>query len=488
MGPRRMRRGIAAAAALSSSLAAAAASAQVDAERLKPAVTADGWVTAEGAGVRPRADPLELGLVAGYALNPLVVVGAGGELEQRLVGGRVGIDALGSVTIARPLAVGLDLPLFVGQRGDGEPTPAGIGDLRLVPKLRLLDDRRALGLALAAEVRLPTHAGDFAGGASTPVFAPRAILDHRFRGGLRVGVNLGAVLRERVDFYNVSAGSELAYAAAVGYRFGRGRGPLELGGELTGGVGLTAADAEELPLEGLLFLRAWLGHEWELVGGPGFGLVPGYGVPTFRAFLGVRYRLTRHDRDYDGASDREDGCPDEPEDVDRYQDLDGCPEVGPDADHDGVPDYDDRCPDEKESINGVEDDDGCPDSGDPRVIYEEGEFRLLDDVRFEHGSAVLTADSRATLDQVALILKAHEEFTKIRIEGHTDDTGPDAVNQRLSQQRAEAVRAYLVARGVESNRLVAQGFGDSRPKVKGTTEEDRAVNRRVDFILVESSE
>jgi OOP family OmpA-OmpF porin len=476
------------AATLAATTVTTKAFAQVDGERLKPAVTSDGWVTAEGSGVRPTADPLELGLVLNYAHHPLVVADANGDLADRIVGGRVGVDALASMTLAKPFALGVDLPFFVGQAGDFDPSGAGLGDLRLVPKLRLLDDRRSVGLAVAGEVRLPTHTGDFSGGDGPLVFAPRVIVDHRFRRGLRVGANVGAVLRERTDYYNVDAGSELAYAAAVGYRIGGQDGRIELGAELVGGVGLTAADPEELPLEGLLFLRAFLGHEWELMGGPGFGLVPGYAVPTWRAFLGVRWRPTRHDRDYDGISDRDDACPDEAEDADHFEDLDGCPEVGPDEDHDGVPDYDDDCPGEKETINGTDDDDGCPDSGDPRVIYEDGEFRILDNVRFEHGSAVLEEDSKRTLDQVAMILKAHTEFTQVRVEGHTDDTGPRDVNQRLSEQRAQTVRAYLIGRGVESNRLQAVGYGSSRPKVEGTTEADRAKNRRVEFVVVDLEE
>ncbi|MBN2197171.1 MAG: OmpA family protein [Polyangiaceae bacterium] len=479
---------VAAISVLSLSLVVATGRAQVDAERFKPAVTADGWVNAEGSGVRPTADPLEFGLFLNYAHNPLVVADGDGDLDERIVGGRVGFDLGGSVTLAKPFAIGLDLPFFLGQHGDYDPSSAGLGDLRLVPKLRLLDDRKTIGLALAAEVRLPTHAGDFSGGDGPIVFVPRAILDHRFRKGIRIGANFGAAIREDTDYFNVSAGSELAYAAAIGYRIGGRDGKVELGAELNGGIGLTDSANEELPLEGFFFVRGLLGHEWELMGGPGIGLVPGYGVPTWRAFLGLRWRPTRHDRDHDGISDRDDGCPGEAEDQDHFEDLDGCPEVGPDHDRDGVPDYEDKCPDAKETINSVEDDDGCPDSGDPRVIYEDGEFKILDNVRFEHNSSVLEEDSKKTLDQVAMILKAHPEFTEVRVEGHTDDTGPDDVNQRISSQRAQVVRAYLINQGVESNRLIAEGYGSSRPKVKGRSNDARATNRRVDFVVLDTEE
>ncbi len=463
--------------------------AQVDAERFKPAVTTDGWVNAEGSAVRNRQDPLELGLYLNYGRNQVVIVDADGDLDQQFVAGRFGVDLLGSVTLAKPFAIGLDLPFFVAQTGDPAGLDAaGLGDLRIVPKLRLLDDRDSIGLALAMELRAPTHTGDFSGSDGPIVVWPKVILDHRFRKGVRVGANVGAAFREQQDFLNVSAGSELTYAAALGYRFQRHTSPIEVGGELNGGVGLTQTDPEELPLEGFLYLRAFLGHDWELQGGPGFGLLPGYGVPTWRFFAGVRWRPTRHDRDHDGIPDDEDQCPDRAEDQDHFEDLDGCPEHGPDQDRDGVPDYDDQCPDAKETINGVEDEDGCPDSGDARVVYEDGELKILDRVRFEHGSATLEEDSESTLDQVALILKANPEFERVEVQGHTDSSGPEEVNQRLSEQRAQAVRGYLIGRGIEPARLEAKGYGESEPLRKGEGDKAMSENRRVEFVITESSE
>lgn len=470
---------------LALALAATPAFAQednLDAERFKPAVTTDGWVTAEGSGVRPAQDPLELGLFLNYAHQPLVVVDGDGDVVAKLVGRRMGFDLLGSYTVAGPFALGLDLPLFALQGGDGDPSFAGIGDLRIVPKLRLLDDREGLGLALVAEVRAPTHTGDYSGGARNAQFVPKAVLDHRFLNGVRIGLNFGAAIREKTTLANVQAGSELAYAAALGYRFGGIEGKTEIGIELAGGVGLSQSDKEELPLETFLFLRHEPSEEWEIIGGPGIGTIPGYGVPLVRVFVGVRYRPTSHDRDHDGIPDDEDKCPDVAEDRDGDRDTDGCPEEDADSDHDGVPDREDQCPDKKETINGHEDEDGCPDSGDPRVIYEDGQFKILDSVHFEHGKADIKEESYSLLDQVALTIKANSD-TKVRVEGHTDDTGPRDVNVRLSRARAQAVRTYLVNKGVSPSRLRAEGYGPDKPLVKDTSDEGRAKNRRVEFIV-----
>jgi OOP family OmpA-OmpF porin len=461
----------------------AAAQTNVDAERFKPAVTHDGWVDAEGSAVRPRADPWELGAFLNYARTPLVVVNGNGDVTQKLVSGRAGLDLFASVTLAKPFAIGLDLPVFLLQTGDRNPSFGGLGDLRLVPKLRLLDDRDSVGLAIAAEIRAPTHTGDYSGGARNITFIPKAILDHRFPTGVHLGFNLGAVVREKTQLANVSAGSELAYAAALGYRFGGFEGKTELGAEIDGALGFTEIDAEELPLEGFLFVRHNPSEEWEIMGGPGIGLIAGYGVPTFRLFVGVRFTPTAHDADGDGIADDEDQCPEVAEDRDGDTDGDGCPEEDRDDDHDGVPNKDDQCPAAKETINGVQDDDGCPDTGDPRVIYENGKIQVLDNVQFEHGSAEIKPESDSLLDQIALHLKANPELKRVRVEGHTDDTGPRDVNVRLSKQRAEAVRQHLVKRGVNPQRLSAEGYGPDKPLVTDTTEAARAKNRRVEFVV-----
>ena len=454
----------------------------IDAERFKPAVTHDGWVTAEGSAVRPTADPLELVLFLNYGLNPLILA-EDGDIQDKFVGGHLGLDLAASLTLARPFAVGIGLPMYAVQTGDDDPSFAGLGDLRLVPKLQILDDRDAVGLAAALEFRVPTHTGDFNGGARNVQAIPKIIFDHRFINGLRIGANAGVAIREATDFFNVHAGSEFDYAVALGYRFGGIEGDTEIGAELAGGVGLSETDAEEVPLEVLPYISHDFDSEWQIIGGPGIGILPGYGTPTFRAFVGLRYTPTSHDADNDGIPDDEDKCPNVREDRDGIEDGDGCPEEDPDSDKDGVPDHEDSCPDAKETINGHDDEDGCPDSGDPRVIYEEGKFMILDAVHFEHGSSKIKSESHSLLDQVALTMKANSELKKIRVEGHTDDTGAADVNLRLSRERANSVRTYLVDKGVDPRRLSSEGYGEERPLEKGTTDEIRAKNRRVEFIV-----
>ncbi|HET9955347.1 MAG TPA: OmpA family protein [Polyangiaceae bacterium] len=453
----------------------------LDAERFKPAVTHDGFVTAEGSAVRDREDPWEFGLYLNYARNTLVAVNGSGDVTRKFVAGRLGFDALASVTLAEPFAIGLALPLFAAQTGDYSPSSAGLGDLRIVPKLRILDDRDGFGLSILAELRAPTHSGDFSGGTRSVVFAPRVVADHRFAGGLRLGLNAGVLVREGTRFYNVHAASEFAYAGALGYRFGGDAGKVELGAELAGAIGLVAASAAETPLEAFPYLKYNPTDEWELSAGPGIGLIAGYGVPVVRGFLGVRFTPTSHDADHDGVPDRRDRCRNVAEDRDHVQDRDGCPEE--DGDVDGIPDSEDRCPNAKETINGFEDEDGCPDEGPARVIVEKGRIRILENIRFRKNSAEIDQDSHSILNQVALTMKANPSIKRVRVEGHTDETGTRDLNMQLSRERAESVRQYLVKRGVKPERLSAAGYGPDRPLSRGSDADSLAKNRRVEFIV-----
>jgi len=188
------------------------------------------------------------------------------------------------------------------------------------------------------------------------------------------------------------------------------------------------------------------------------------------------------DNDNDGIPDAQDKCPNDPEDRDGFQDDDGCPDL--DNDGDGIPDAADKCPNEPETRNGVDDDDGCPDTGGA-VIVTGTKIELPDQIQFETGKATILGRSEALLDRVAEKIRSNPNVKRIRIEGHTDDVGSSKKNQELSQARAEAVREYLIKKGVEADRLSAVGYGDTRPLDKRKTAEARAKNRRVEFIIVE---
>lgn len=110
-------------------------------------------------------------------------------------------------------------------------------------------------------------------------------------------------------------------------------------------------------------------------------------------------------------------------------------------------------------------------------------IELSDKVYFEYDSAAIDAVSHALLDAVAAALAAHPEVTLVAIQGHTDTQGDADYNQKLSEQRAAAVRDYLVGKGVDAARLTSAGFGESRPLVAGDDDDAHDQNRRVEFLV-----
>jgi outer membrane protein OmpA-like peptidoglycan-associated protein len=191
--------------------------------------------------------------------------------------------------------------------------------------------------------------------------------------------------------------------------------------------------------------------------------------------------------DKDGRKD-EDGCPDLDDDGDGVaDDVDACPLEAGVADNRGCPDTDrdqdlvvdrlDNCPDEA----GTQDNQGC--RGKQLAVIKAGKIEILEIVYFQQGKDVILARSHALLDNVASVVVAHAEITRVEVEGHTDAVGDDQRNLNLSQRRAESVVRYLIARGVSADRLEARGYGETKPIASNATREGRGANRRVEFVM-----
>jgi large repetitive protein len=189
------------------------------------------------------------------------------------------------------------------------------------------------------------------------------------------------------------------------------------------------------------------------------------------------------DNDKDGVLDVNDTCPDVPEDTDGFEDADGCPD--PDNDKDGLLDPDDACPEQPEDKDFFEDEDGCPEEGAPRVKLTCEKIEIKDRVYFDTNSDRIQERSFGLLDEVATVLKTATYIKKLRVEGHTDSVGADKKNLDLSKRRAASVRKYLTEHGIEDTRLDSEGFGEQKPIADNKTNEGRAENRRVEFMIVE---
>ena len=175
------------------------------------------------------------------------------------------------------------------------------------------------------------------------------------------------------------------------------------------------------------------------------------------------------DTDRDGINDDEDKCKDTPG-LGRYG---GCPV--PESDGDGLNDEEDKCP----SVRGRKENGGCPEI--TKEIIEKVTYAAKR-VQFTFAKAELLPESKKVLDEVAEILLKNPEL-KLEIDGHTSSEGQYNANMKLSIARAEAVRAYLAGKGIATFRLSAKGYGPDRPLNPGATEEEKALNRRVEMKL-----
>lgn len=186
------------------------------------------------------------------------------------------------------------------------------------------------------------------------------------------------------------------------------------------------------------------------------------------------------DGDMDGVSDKYDKCPNEKGLV-KY---DGCP----DNDQDGIPDYLDECPE----AYGPKSNKGCP---VVKQVDEHKEIQLsreddrimketYDNLEFETGKAEIIPGSTNSLDKLAELLIKRPGY-KLLIEGHTDNTGLPESNMILSIDRANAVKDYLISKGVNPEVLIAEGYGAEQPIADNETEEGRKLNRRVEFKIIQ---
>ncbi|MFY0570134.1 OmpA family protein [Archangium lansingense] len=436
----------------------------------------------------------------------------------------------------------LNAPDFPGAAG---VSSTGFGDVRLQPRLfLLLPEEFPVGVALSAEVRLPTGNGDSFLGEQGVLLAPRIAVERAF-GPVRVLGNLGMRLRpQHAQYLNLYVGNEVTFGAgAVVDLPNVGRltdvqaiAEMHLATPASAPFNFSQADSLKTPWSVLGGVRARIYGGWglELDVGRGVTLGSGYGREELRVIFALRYDETFVDSDGDGVPDSRDRCPMEAEDLDGFGDSDGCPDpdndgdgitdgedqcpnsagdkskggcgdsdgdgvpdgqdlcpfmVGPqgydgcpDTDGDEVPDNVDTCPDQ----SGTPEADGCPIDNPPLVVIESDRIRIKGNILFETGSAKIQKQSLKLLDEVAIVLDRNPELGPVLIEGHTDNVGSDTLNLNLSQRRAQSVLDYLVSKGIEAHRLRAKGFGESKPIATNATALGRAKNRRVDFRLIKS--
>ena len=510
---------------------AASAQSQTSLERFEPPPPSDPSAVFASAGVDGSLRP-SFGASLVYANAPLVLVrDATGDEARAVVEHQLVLHVLASLAIASRALVEIDFPTSLLLTGDdattdtagyGAPSGATQGDLRVGGRFEALEQNgwipsAAFGLA----VWLPT--GDESKYTSTGGvrFAPSLSVSGDYDSWL-FGVTLARRFEPNGSSDHNLLGSDLELTAGAGARVDR----FTFGGAiLTGFVTADSVDAfrrrAATRVEILAEARAKFGPvDVSLFGGPGLTRSPG--TPLFRLGLATTVAFdviddhattsadgaaasrdadasgnggakggppTRHDpapmprepdRDGDGLADSLDACPDVPGPV-LGGPMDGCP-VDTDGDH--VPDASDACPREAGPENDDPKKNGCP--GGAAVSGEH--IAIFSPIEFATGKADILPVSEPVLSRVVEILQTHPELARVAVDGHTDGKGAAKKNLELSRARALSVERWLTEHGVDARRLEARGFGAKQPIADNATEEGRAKNRRVEFVILRRSE
>lgn len=478
-----------------------------------------------GSGLTLPAHSYRLSAGLQFERDPLLL-SLDGNSNGAIIRNRFTLGLTGAYALTRWLEVAGQLSVVPGQRGDNlaavgfeQPGKAAFSEPFLSARAGLLrsDDGAPLDLAVQLGVGVPLASAGAFGRNDSPSLVPRVMVS-RSVGTVLASLDVGTLLRTNV-------------ALSGGQR---------IGSQLDGGLALSTNLLERLRAEASLRfvqpftkvpggLELLAGARYQAlprleifaIGGPGIHYGPG--TPAFRVLLGAAFtpepppvvkalppangpvcasaptavcpvfppppRLTapgpcdpgqKHtpaqcpdlDDDHDGITNIKDECPLEPGPLATR----GCP----DRDGDGVADKFDNCPDQP----GPASNQGCPVKIKEQVVLTAEELEIKHKIYFDLGKTRVLPRSFSLLDDVARVIEAHPELPVIVIEGHTDNTGNPQRNREVSQARAEAVRAYLIKKGVAPSRLQAKGFGPDRPLAPNLTAAGLAKNRRVEFRIV----
>jgi uncharacterized repeat protein (TIGR01451 family)/MYXO-CTERM domain-containing protein len=435
-------------------------------ERFQLASDKDGILDVEWGGVQPHLQ-VDLALWLGYANDPLTVYRetptGGRELAGSLVKDQVSGELVGAIGLFEHAQLGVSVPLIVAQRDDltaaspSMPTaPAGgfaVGDLRLVPKVRLLRQRDAgVDLAIYAALTLPTNSGDGFTGDSAASVAPALAVSRRFAGGVRAGLNLGYRARQERMAVNLQVDDEVFAAVGVAGRLGAFEVDL--------GFAYATSAEDVFAASNRNYAELKVGASYRITSSvrafaaTGTGIAQGFGTPDWRLLAGVRL-----DREPAPSPPPRRLAPPPlppaprpvpvvvapppapPPPAPIPEPVVAPPPPPPDRDGDGVIDTLDNCPDD----SGTAAHQGCTTA--QLVTLGVDKLALAESVQFATGKATIAKRSHPLLDNVALVLRAHPEL-RILIEG------PAA--GKLSRSRATEVLKYLVRKGIDIRRLDAK--------------------------------
>lgn len=501
--------------------AAAAEGLGLNAQRFAPSVDGGAFVGLEDTWTPP-AWTAGTGLWLNHADDPFVFRSDNPAVDELAILGSVTTASLVGYYSFGLLRVGLELPVHLHTDSYGFDGGMRTGDSRISLKSTFLEVKRgdlnwALGVAL--DTSFPTGNSQAWVGAGNYGVSGAALASLRWRGLVAVA-NIGASSGTGGAVSDLDLTSGLDFGAGVAYALNEG---VSLAAEVDGRQWLGSdGQAGSTPLEWLGSVRMQPVQGWTATFGGGTGLSKGVGAPDFRVVGAISWALEKKEVVAAVvkavAVDALEPGP-EPEApamgdvVVRAISPAGIPVRGAEVriigtvgvplktGNDGI--LEAKIPPGKYEVSvaavgwGAKTDKLIVKEGSlanlvmvlrPEAVMideDSGQIFLHRKVFFEVDKAELKVVSLPILDDLVQTLAEHAEIQKLRIEGHTDTTGTDDHNLSLSNQRAEAVRAYLVRSGIESSRLVAKGYGEERTLQEGESDEVHATNRRVEFHMLE---
>lgn len=415
---------------------------------------------------------------------------------------RVSSHVLVAFGIADWTQLDLDLPLALYQGGQtieaGEYVrlrPASVGDLRVGLKGTILrTPRRGFGLGLRFDITAPTGDADALASYGGPSYAPSLLVEYRAVRGILLDVNLGYLARPEANIDGFVAGDGFDFRAGA-------RIPIAPREQFAAFTELEALPSFVRGGQSPVSLRG--GFRWQTKSGmiltpfAGGGLISALGVPQVQFGLGLGYapparmRTERafgkserpsavevarlyderlqgaapkptpvaadDDPDGDGLVAQNDKCPTVAEDLDQFEDADGCPEL--DNDRDGLRDAVDLCPRVPEIVNGHTDWDGCPErqhaDGRFETVDSLAEAELLPAVEFAEGSAKLDDAALEELATLSELLRLNPWIDHVQLRVYVHATKDAQADVRLAQARSEAIQKRLEVDGVQPWRVRA---------------------------------
>ncbi len=522
-----------------------------------------------------------VGAVFSYATDPLLHLASDGGQHGVITSSSVVVLG-GAISVLGRFELGALMP-FYSQNGEARgdrfleytTDPANgtaTGDLTVHGKTQLwrrnLSGNGAVRFGASIQLTLPTATDGKLTGVDDPtsrVVGLASLVPGAFANRVTLSANAGVVIRAATEYRNLEQKSGFVWGLGTAVRVAD---PLWITAEVFGDLvpsGRESVDGSMTtlsPIEWLGGLRWRPDHRFTVSIAAGRGLTSAAGAPALRGVFALTFAPRGEklrpihappppkpdiDSDGDGLFDRVDRCPDAVEDVDLFDDTDGCPDLDNDgdgiadtsdrcgldvedkdgfedddgcpekdndkdgmldaadkcpseaedkdgfqdadgcADHDndrdGIADAQDGCPLEPEVVNGVTDSDGCPDRGESLVLLGPDRLETLGGVQFQN--AKLAKASFNLLGQIAATLRAHPEIVRVRVSCHVQPTSNESKDQALSEKRAEAVRDWLVQWGIAPDRIDIRGFGGSKPLVPADQRGAAQLNERVELIIMD---